>query len=408
MKELRIKTKDDLITIKNEHNNLMSNYKYKILICSGAGCVSSDCYEVYTAVLEELKEQNIMESTLVVQTGCIGVCDIGPVILIYPEGIFYTKLTVADISPIITSHLLKGEIRLQNTYKDKSTGKHIPYINDIPYFTKQIKIALRNCGKIDFNSIEEYIVNDGYFAIAKALEEYNPSQLVEEIKKSGLRGRGGGGFPTGIKLEAGLNAKGEDKYIVCNADEGDPGAFMDRSILEGDPHSVIEGMMIAGYAIGASKGYIYVRAEYPLAIERLENAVNRAREVGILGKNIFQKSFDFDIEIRIGAGAFVCGEETALMESVEGQRGEPRQKPPFPFQQGLYGKPTIINNVETLANISAIVLQGSDWFSGYGTKKNKGTKVFALAGDINNTGIVEVPMGVSLGDIIYDIGGGIC
>jgi NADH-quinone oxidoreductase subunit F len=407
MKELRIKTKDDLITIKNEHNNLMSNYKYKILICSGAGCVSSDCYEVYTAVLEELKEQNIMESTLVVQTGCIGVCDIGPVMLIYPEGIFYTKLTVADISPIITSHLLKGEIRLQNTYKDKSTGKHIPYINDIPYFTKQIKIALRNCGKIDFNSIEEYIVNDGYFAIAKALEEYNPSQLVEEIKKSGLRGRGGGGFPTGIKLEAGLNAKGEDKYIVCNADEGDPGAFMDRSILEGDPHSVIEGMMIAGYAIGASKGYIYVRAEYPLAIERLENAVNRAREVGILGKNIFQKSFDFDIEIRIGAGAFVCGEETALMESVEGQRGEPRQKPPFPFQQGLYGKPTIINNVETLANISAIVLQGSDWFSGYGTKKNKGTKVFALAGDINNTGIVEVPMGVSLGDIIFDIGGGI-
>lgn len=407
MQEFQIKTRDDLNKVKECYNSHVSGYKYKILVCSGAGCISSDCQEIHTALLGELEKQKIIEDTLVIQTGCIGVCDLGPVMVVYPGGVFYTKLRASDIPSIITSHLMNGEIRLQNTYKDKNSGRHIPCIKDIPYFKNQVKIALRNCGKINFNSVEEYIANDGYFGIIKALEEYSPEQLVEEVKRSGLRGRGGGGFPTGIKLEAGLKAGGKDKYIVCNSDEGDPGAFMDRSILEGDPHSVIEGMMIAGYAMGASKGYIYVRAEYPLAIERFEYAVNKARETGILGKNIFQKGFDFDIEIRIGAGAFVCGEETALMASLEGQRGEPRQKPPFPFQQGLFGKPTIISNVETFANIPQIILQGSNWFSEYGTEKSKGTKVFALAGDINNTGIVEVPMGISLGDIIYDIGGGI-
>lgn len=406
-KTLNIKTKGDLIQTKNNFKQELLKYKFKILVCSGAGCISSNCHDVKDALLSALESYNLKDDVLVVETGCIGTCDLGPVMVVYPEGIFYAKLEPGDISSIIALQLVEGKIKLENTYLDKKSGQHIPYIKDIPYFTKQVKIALKNCGNIDFSSIEEYITNDGYQAIEKALSKYSPSEVVEEIKKSGLRGRGGGGFPTGIKWEAGLKAKGEIKYIVCNADEGDPGAFMDRSVLEGDPHSIIEGMMIAGYAIGAQKGYVYIRAEYPIAVERLEYAIKKARETGLLGENIFQKGFNFDIEIRIGAGAFVCGEETALISSVEGQRGEPRQKPPLPFEKGLFGKPTIINNVETFANVVPIIYNGSAWYSGYGTAGSKGTKVFALAGDICNTGIVEVPMGVTLGDILFDIGGGI-
>ena len=404
---LFINTQDKLIKVKNEYNNKISKFKHRILVCSGAGCISSDCHDVKNALIKALNEHNMQNTVQVTETGCIGTCDLGPVMIVMPEGIFYTKLRPEHINSIVTSHLVNGNIKIDKTYVDKKTGNNIPNIKDIPYFQNQIKIALRNCGYIDYSSIEEYIANDGYMAIARALNQYSPVNVVEEVKKSGLRGRGGGGFPTGIKWEAGLKADGEEKFIVCNADEGDPGAFMDRSILEGDPHSVIEGMMVAGYAIGANKGYVYVRAEYPLAVERLEYAIKNAKETGLLGKNILQSKFNFDIEIRIGAGAFVCGEETALMASIEGERGEPKQKPPFPFQKGLFGKPTIINNVETFANIPSIILKGSEWFSQYGNQGSKGTKVFALAGDINNTGIVEVPMGATLGEIIFDIGGGI-
>jgi NADH-quinone oxidoreductase subunit F len=327
--------------------------------------------------------------------------------VILPDETFYTQLTPSDVSDIVESHIVKHEIKIDKTYCDTVTGQHILRMRDIQYFRDQVKVALRNCGSIDFASLDAYIAKDGYAAVAKAVSQMTPQEVVDEMKKSGLRGRGGGGFPAGIKWEAGLKAAGPIKYIVCNADEGDPGAFMDRSILEGDPHSVIEGMMIGGYAIGANKGFVYVRAEYPLAVERLGRAIEQARQSGLLGENLFGTSFVFDLEIRIGAGAFVCGEETALMASIEGQRGEPRQKPPFPFESGLFGKPTIINNVETFANVPSIIIKGWEWFASLGTPGSKGTKVFALAGDINNTGIVEVPMGMSLGDILFKIGGGI-
>lgn len=402
-----ISNEDDLSKIKGSYNKKIAKYKYEILVCSGAGCISSNCHAVKAELMNSLQENKLTEEVRVSETGCIGTCDLGPVMLVLPEGVFYTKLTPADIPGIVASHLVRGVIKADNTYTDKNSGARVPYLKDIDYFKAQTKIALKNCGRIDYSSLEEYIANDGYASIAKVLKHMTPMEVIKEIKDSGLRGRGGGGFPTGIKWEAGLKAEGHTKYIVCNADEGDPGAFMDRSILEGDPHTVIEGMMIGGYAIGANKGYVYVRAEYPLAVERLDTAIKKARESGLLGKNILQGNFDFDIEIRIGAGAFVCGEETALMASIEGERGEPRQKPPFPFQKGLFGKPTIINNVETFANVTAIILNGSEWFKQYGTQGNKGTKVFALAGDINNTGIIEVPMGVTLGEIIFDIGGGI-
>lgn len=405
--EILVKTVNDLINIKDNCSRKMDGYKYRILVCSGAGCISSNCHAVRDALLDSLGSLKLKEKVHVTETGCIGTCDLGPVMVVMPEGVFYTKLSPQDIPAIVESHLVKGEIKLDNTYFDRKTGQYIPYVKDIDYFKNQVKIALKNCGNIAYSSLEEYIANDGYMAVARVLGGMAPVDVVNEVKKSGLRGRGGGGFPTGIKWEAGLKAEGKVKYIVCNADEGDPGAFMDRSILEGDPHTVIEGMMIAGYAIGAAKGYVYVRAEYPLAVERLDMAIKKARDAGLLGKNILQSGFDFDLEIRIGAGAFVCGEETALMASIEGQRGEPRQKPPFPFQRGLFGKPTIINNVETFANIPSIILKGGEWFSGYGTQGSKGTKVFALAGDINNTGIVEVPMGATLGDIIFNIGGGV-
>jgi len=402
-----VKSADDLKNVKNSYNKKVNKYKYKVLVCSGAGCISSNCHAVRDALLKSLEEQGLKDKVLVTETGCIGTCDLGPVMVVQPEGVFYTKLSPSDIPSIVLSHLVNGKIKESNTYFDRKKGIHVPYIKDIDYFKEQVKIALKNCGSIDYSSLEEYIANDGYAAAAKVLSGMSPADVVGEIKKSGLRGRGGGGFPTGIKWEAGLKASGYIKYIVCNADEGDPGAFMDRSILEGDPHSVIEGMMIGGYAIGANKGYVYVRAEYPIAVERLDMAIKKAREAGLLGKNILNSGFDFDLEIRIGAGAFVCGEETALMASIEGERGEPKQKPPFPFQKGLFGKPTIINNVESFANVPSIILNGSEWYAQYGTDGSKGTKVFALAGDINNTGIVEVPMGVTLGDIIFGIGGGI-
>ena len=448
VQKLFIKSFNDLLAVKEEYFKKQHGKKFRVQVCSGAGCISSNCHAVRDALTACLEEKGLSGSVEMVETGCIGTCDLGPVMVITgigdsshvvdssggPAGdashisgsrnassstsndrsisndrnsVFYIKLTPQDIPEIIESHMVQGRILTEKTYFDSKKNKNIPFIDEIEYFKNQTKIALRNCGTIDYGSLEDYIAHDGYMAIAKVLEGYTPQTAVDEIKKSGLRGRGGAGFPTGIKLESGMKAQDKVKYLVCNADEGDPGAFMDRSILEGDPHSVIEGMMIGGYIIGARKGYVYVRAEYPLAVERLDMAIKIARGAGLLGKNILGKGFDFDLEIRIGAGAFVCGEETALMASIEGQRGEPRQKPPFPFQKGLFGKPTIISNVETYANIPPIILKGSEWFSGIGTEKSKGTKVFALAGAINNTGIVEVPMGTTLGDIIFNIGGGV-
>ena len=404
---------EDLKRIKQEYYDRLGSMKYRVQVCCGAGCISSNCHAVRDALVKSLDEQGLSDKVLLAETGCIGTCDLGPAMAVtgldQPDGkcVFYTKLTPQDMPAIVETHLINGNIVADRTYFDKALGKNIPCLEDIGYFKNQVKIALRNCGTIDYASLEEYIARDGYMALAKVLREYTQSEVAAEVKKSGLRGRGGAGFPTGVKLESGMNAAGSQKYLVCNADEGDPGAFMDRSILEGDPHSVIEGMLIEGYTIGAANGYVYVRAEYPLAVERLELAIQTARETGLLGANILGSSFCFDLEIRIGAGAFVCGEETALMASIEGERGEPRQKPPFPFQKGLFGKPTIINNVETYANIPPIILNGSGWFSSYGTENSKGTKVFALAGAINNTGIVEVPMGTTLGEIIFNIGGGI-
>ena len=413
-----IKSKADLISVKDAYIKSMEGKSFRILVCSGAGCISSDCHSVRDALLDCLEANGLSESVQVTETGCIGTCDLGPVMVVEPlkkrgepheadRAVFYTRLTPQEIPEIIESHLLHGRVAEEKTYYDHRQGRYISFMEDIEYFRNQTKIALRNCGNIDHGSLEQYIANDGYMAAAKVFESYTPEMVVEDIKRSGLRGRGGAGFPTGIKLEAGMKAQAENKYLVCNADEGDPGAFMDRSILEGDPHSIIEGMIICGYTTGAKTGYVYVRAEYPLAVERLGKAIQDAREAGLLGRDILGSGFDFDLEIRIGAGAFVCGEETALMASIEGERGEPRQKPPFPFQKGLFGRPTIICNVETYANIAPILLKGADWFAGIGTKKSKGTKVFALAGAINNTGIVEVPMGTTLGEVIFDIGGGI-
>ncbi len=407
MDRKKIKNIEDLESIKTEYLQKCQEYKYRVLICGGAGCISSNCMEIKDALDKSLEENNLKDKVLISVTGCMGTCDIGPVMLVEPEKVFYTKLSTADIPEIVTSHFLKGEIKIDKTYYNVKENRYIPYLNEIAYFKKQIKIALKNVGSISYDSVEDYVAHDGYKALARVLNDMNPKDVIAEIKKSGLRGRGGGGFPTGVKWEAGFNAQGKEKYLVCNADEGDPGAFMDRSILEGDPHSVIEGMIIGGYAIGAQKGFVYVRAEYPIAVERLEKAIIQAKERGILGKNIFGSRFNFDLEIRIGAGAFVCGEETALMASIEGCRGEPRQKPPFPFEKGLFGEPTIINNVETFANVPWIILYGSEWLKQYGTEGSSGTKVFALAGDINNSGLVEVPMGITLGEILFDIGGGI-
>mgnify|MGYP000987935337 FL=1 len=385
----------------------MKLYRTHVLICGGAGCLSSGCKDVLQRFLTEIKAHNLEEEIKVVETGCIGTCDLGPVMVVYPEGIFYNKVTPEDVPEIIEEHLIKGRYVTRLLFERPVSGEQIPFYNEIDFFRKQKRIALRNVGLINPESIEEYIARDGYIALGKALSKSTPEQVIQEIKDSGLRGRGGAGFPTGLKWEFTRKAPGDQKYVICNADEGDPGAFMDRSVLEGDPHSVIEAMTLAGYAVGADQGYVYVRAEYPLAVQRLGDAIEKAHEFGMLGENILGTDFSFDLEIRVGAGAFVCGEETALLASIEGQRGEPRSKPPFPASHGLWGKPTLINNVETYANIPAILTQGADWFKQIGTEKSKGTKVFALAGKVNNTGLVEVPMGTTLRQIIFELGGGI-
>lgn len=385
----------------------MHTFRSHILVCAGAGCVSSHSLSIADSLEEAIENQGLAGEVKVVRTGCMGSCDLGPVAVVYPEGVFYRGLAPDDMTLIVQEHLLKGRPVEKLMYIPPEDQEPALSMDKIPFFALQHKIVLRNCGEIDPGNIEEYVARDGYEALAKALTEMTSEQVIAEIKASGLRGRGGGGFPTGMKWEFTAKAAGDQKYVVCNADEGDPGAFMDRSVLEGDPHSVIEAMTIAGYAIGADKGYIYVRAEYPLAIQRLQVALDQAREYGFLGKDIFSSGFNFDIELRMGAGAFVCGEETALMASIEGRRGEPRPRPPFPAQQGLRGKPTLLNNVETFANIAPIILRGAEWFSSIGTETSKGTKVFALAGHVNNTGLVEVPMGTTLGTIIFEIGGGI-
>lgn len=404
---LRIRTAEDLDSIKNTFDRKVSGYKYRVLICSGTGCTSANCVAVREALVKSLEENGLADNVMISITGCRGSCNLGPLMEVLPDEVLYTKLVPADIPSLVASHFIKGETVTDKTYYDINLQKRVTNIKDIDFYRKQERIVLKNCGMVECNSIEDYISKGGYRAAYKVLTSMSQADVVNEIKASGLRGRGGAGFPTGVKWETGMNAPGKDKYIICNGDEGDPGAFMDRSVIESVPHSVVEGMLIGGYAIGANKGYAYIRAEYDLAVDRFNTAIETARSSGILGKDIFGSGFDFDIEIRIGAGAFVCGEETALMASIEGERGEPRQKPPFPFQKGLFGKPTIINNVETFANIPPIILKGGEWFASYGTQGSKGTKVFALAGDINNTGLIEVPMGASLGDIIFDIGGGI-
>ncbi|MDQ7794350.1 MAG: NADH-ubiquinone oxidoreductase-F iron-sulfur binding region domain-containing protein [bacterium] len=382
-------------------------HRAHVLVCAGAGCISSGCRAVQEALVTAIGEHGLAEEVQVVETGCMGPCDLGPVVVVYPEGVFYQKLRPEDAISIVDEHLLKGRIVDRLVHRLPGTLESLPTFDEIPFFSRQTRVALRNTGLIDPERIEEYIARDGYAALGKVLSSMSPEEVVAAVKASGLRGRGGAGFATGLKWEFTARAQGSPKYVVCNADEGDPGAFMDRSVLEGDPHSVLEAMAICGYAVGSSQGYVYVRAEYPLAVDRLGLAIRQAREYGLLGKNIFGSSFSFDVDIRVGAGAFVCGEETALLASIEGRRGEPRPRPPFPAQQGLWGKPTVLNNVETWANIPPIILQGPEWFASVGTEKARGTKVFALAGKVVNTGLVEVPLGTPIGEIIYDIGGGV-
>ena len=387
----------------------MDIYRAHVLCCGGTGCTSSGSAQIIERFEQKIKEAGLEKEIKVVRTGCFGLCEAGPVVIVYPEGTFYSRVKVEDVDEIVSEHLLKGRKVQHLVYTDHATHEQNANksLEDINFYKHQKRVALRNCGVIDPENIDEYLAFDGYKALEKALTTMTREEVIDEILKSGLRGRGGGGFPTGLKWKFTYNSQADQKYVACNADEGDPGAFMDRSVLEGDPHSVLEAMAIAGYAIGASEGYIYVRAEYPIAVKRLEIAIDQAREYGLLGKNIFETGFDFDIHIRLGAGAFVCGEETALMRSIEGKRGEPTPRPPFPAVKGLFAKPTMLNNVETYANVPQIILKGADWFSSMGTEKSKGTKVFALGGKINNTGLVEVPMGTPLRTIIYDIGGGI-
>ncbi|MDD6141910.1 MAG: NADH-quinone oxidoreductase subunit NuoF [bacterium] len=385
----------------------MDLFRAHVLVCGGTGCTSSGSAELIARFEEQIAKNGLDKEVKVIRTGCFGLCEAGPVVIVYPEGTFYSRIRVEDVDEIVSEHLLKGRTVQHLVYKEKADEEQHATLENIDFYRPQMRLALRNCGVIDPENIDEYIAFDGYKALAKVLTEMSPEDVIQEMIKSGLRGRGGGGFPTGKKWQFAAASKSEQKYIICNADEGDPGAFMDRSILEGDPHSVIEAMAIGGYAIGASEGYVYVRAEYPIAVKRLQHAINQAREYGLLGKNIFGTGFDFDIFIRLGAGAFVCGEETALMRSIEGMRGEPTPKPPFPAVRGLFDKPSNINNVETYANIPLIINKGADWFTSIGTPGNSGTKVFALGGKINNTGLVEVPMGTPLRDVIYKIGGGI-
>ena len=382
-------------------------YRSHVLVCGGTGCTSSGSQKIMEKLKEELAKQGLTDEVAVVQTGCHGLCALGPIMIVYPDAAFYSMVKEEDIPEIVSEHLLKGRVVKRLLYQETVTPAGVKALIDTDFYKKQHRIALRNCGIINPESIEEYIGTGGYEALGKVLTEMTPDDVIQTLLDSGLRGRGGGGFPTGLKWKLAKQNDADQKYVCCNADEGDPGAFMDRSILEGDPHAVLEAMAIAGYAIGASQGYIYVRAEYPIAVERLKIAIQQARDMELLGKDIFGTGFNFDIDLRLGAGAFVCGEETALMTSIEGNRGEPRPRPPFPAQKGLFGKPTILNNVETYANIPQIILNGPEWFASMGTEKSKGTKVFALGGKIHNTGLVEIPMGTTLREVIEEIGGGI-
>ncbi len=385
-------------------------FRIHALICGGTGCTSSGSVRIREALEKEIKEKGLEEEVKIVQTGCFGLCSLGPIMIVYPEGTFYSMVKPEDVPEIVEEHFLKGRPVERLVYHDTGadeTAQHAASLSETNFYKKQKRVALRNCGVINPENIDEYIAMDGYFAIAKVLKEMTPDDVIDTLNAAGLRGRGGGGFPTGKKWSFAKASVSDKKYVVCNADEGDPGAFMDRSVLEGDPHAVLEAMTIAGYTIGADEGWIYVRAEYPIAVKRLQIAIEQAREYGLLGKNILGTDFNFDIHIRLGAGAFVCGEETALLTSIEGNRGEPRPRPPFPAVKGLFGKPTIINNVETYANIPQIILKGADWFASMGTETSKGTKVFALGGKITNTGLVEIPMGTTLREIIEEIGGGV-
>ena len=381
----------------------------QIVVCGGTGCMSSHSKEIKEKFDEVIAKLGLQDETIVFQSGCFGLCEKGPVVVVFPEEVFYGHMTVNDVEPLCNDHLVKGRIYEKKVYREATpeVKAKIKLFREMNFYAKQERIALRNCGIIDPMQINEYIGRDGYFALHKVLTEMTSQEVIDVISKSGLRGRGGGGFPTGLKWSLAAKNVGGQHYVVCNADEGDPGAFMDRAILEGDPHAVIEAMAIAGYAISASQGYVYVRAEYPLAVDRLQAAIDEAYKQGLLGKNIFGTDFSFDLEVRLGAGAFVCGEETALMASIEGERGMPRNKPPFPANEGLWKRPTIINNVETYANIPLIINNGAEWFTKIGTEKSHGTKVFALGGKINNTGLVEIPMGTTLREVIYEIGGGI-
>ncbi|NMB30161.1 MAG: 4Fe-4S binding protein [Clostridiales bacterium] len=382
-------------------------YRSHVLVCGGTGCTSSGSEKLITALNEEIEKNGLSNEVQVVKTGCFGLCALGPIMIIYPEGSFYSMVKIDDIPEIVSEHLLKGRVVERLVYNETITDDGIKSLNETDFYKKQKRVALRNCGVINPECIDEYIAYDGYAALGKVLTKMTPEEVIDVIKESELRGRGGGGFPTGVKWSLARGNEADQKYVCCNADEGDPGAFMDRSVLEGDPHALLEAMAIAGYAIGADQGYVYVRAEYPIAVHRLQVAINQANEYGLLGKNLFGTDFNFNVEIRLGAGAFVCGEETALITSIEGNRGEPKPRPPFPAQKGLFGKPTILNNVETYANIPQIILNGVDWFKSMGTEKSRGTKVFALGGKIHNTGLVEVPMGTTLREIVEEIGGGI-
>ena len=382
-------------------------YRSHVLVCGGTGCTSSHSAEIIAEFEKEIAEKGLADEIKVIRTGCFGLCALGPIVVVYPEGAFYSQIKVEDVPEIVDEHLIKGRIVKHLLYDDTVAGDTVKSLNETQFYKKQKRVALRNCVVIDPENINEYIAMDGYQALAKCLTEYTPDEVIQIVKDSGLRGRGGGGFPTGLKWSFTRKNQADQKYVVCNADEGDPGAFMDRSVLEGDPHCIVEAMAICGYATGATEGYIYVRAEYPIAVKRLQIAIDEARELGLLGKNIFDSGFDFDLHIRLGAGAFVCGEETALMTSIEGNRGEPRPRPPFPAEKGLFGKPTTENNVETFANIPQIILHGAESFASMGTERSKGTKVFALGGNIKHTGLVEIPMGTTLREIVEDIGGGI-
>ena len=396
---------------RTKEERIAKNIKYRhtVLICGGTGCTSNNSNEIYKSFQEQITTKGLSGDVQIIRTGCFGLCAVGPVVIVYPEGSFYSYVKPTDVEEIVSEHILNNRPVERLLYKEKAAADHhaAPALSETNFYKKQHRVALRNCGLINPENVDEYIARDGYKALAKALTEMTPQQVIDTVLASGLRGRGGAGFPTGRKWQLCHDAKGEEKYVCCNADEGDPGAFMDRSVLEGDPHAILEAMAIAAYAIGAHQGYIYVRAEYPIAVERCKIAIKQAREYGLLGDDILGTGFKFDIDIRLGAGAFVCGEETALMTSIEGKRGEPRVRPPFPANKGLFGKPTLLNNVETYANVAQIILKGAEWFNSVGTEKSKGTKVFALGGKIVNTGLVEVPMGTTLREIVEDIGGGV-